>query len=73
MVHEESIAELVDYVQIDRFYICCHFKCRVKGKTVVSTVAFEPYDGKIEFTWSDIMFHPIRSYKKYYHTSFSHS
>ncbi|MDF1875562.1 hypothetical protein JHD48_07430 [Sulfurimonas sp. SAG-AH-194-I05] len=64
----KHITSLVEYVKIDRFYISCHFKCDIKNKTVVSTVAFEPYNGKIEFTWAEIIFHPIRSYNKYYHT-----
>ena len=67
-VHKEGIISLVDFVKIDRFYVSCHFKCGVKDKTVISTVAFEPYDGKIEFTWQEILLHPIKSYNKYYHT-----
>ena len=65
---DEKVNELIDFVKIDRFYVSCHFKCQVKGKTVVSTVPFEPYEGKIEFTWQDIVLHPIKSYNRYYHT-----
>lgn len=66
--HSEKIIPLVDYVKMDRFYVVCHFRCKTKNKTVVSTVPFEPFYGKIEITWQDILFHPIRSYNKYYHT-----
>jgi hypothetical protein len=65
---QKDILSLIDFVKIDRFYVSCHFKCRVKGKTVVSTVPFEPYDGKIEIRWQDIILHPIKSYNRYYHT-----
>lgn len=65
---DEHVNALIDFVKIDRFYVSCHFRCKVKGKTVVSTVPFEPYEGKIEFTWQDLLFHPVRSYNRYYHT-----
>ena len=64
----KHILELVDYVHIDRNYISCHFKCKVKEKSVVSTLNFEPYHGKIQITLFDMIFHPIKSYNKYYHT-----
>jgi len=59
---------LVDFVKIDKDYISCHFKCRIKNKTVVSTVSFEPYDGKIEISFMDMLLHPRESYNKYHHT-----
>lgn len=64
----KHITDLVDFVTIDRMYISCHFRCRIKDKTVVSTVSFEPYEGKIVISFMDKIFHPIRSYNKYYHT-----
>lgn len=64
----KHINPLVEYVKIDRYYVSCHFKCDIKNKTVVSTVAFEPYEGKLQLTLGDIIFHPIRSYNRYYHT-----
>ena len=64
----ENILPLVDFVKIDEFYVVCHFKCKVTNRSVISTVPFEPYEGKIEFTWQDILFHPIESYNRYYHT-----
>lgn len=67
-IHDKKIIELVDFITVDKSYIICYFKCKVKNKTVVSTVPFEPYTGKIEFKWTDIVFHPIESYNKYYHT-----
>ena len=67
MAHR-NILSLLEFVKMDNFYVVRHFKCRVKNKTVISTVAFEPYDGKIEFNWKDILFHPIESYNRYYHT-----
>lgn len=68
MKNTKQVTSLLDYVKIDKFYVICHFKCQVKNKTVVSTVPFEPYDGKIEITWQDVLFHPIRSYNRYHHT-----
>ena len=64
----KNITDLVDFVTIDKQYISCHFKCKVKDKTVVSTVNFEPYDGKIEISVFDMIVHPIESYNRYYHT-----
>ncbi|QOY55675.1 hypothetical protein HUE87_05470 [Candidatus Sulfurimonas marisnigri] len=66
--NSETIVSLLDYVKIDRFYVVCHFKCKTKNKTIVSSVPFEPYDGKIEITWQDMLLHPIKSYNRYYHT-----
>ena len=40
----------------------------VKNKTIVSTVPFEPYNGKVCLTWKDVVFHPIASYNLYFHT-----
>ena len=68
LMKHENIMPLLDFVRIDKYYIVCHFKCRVKNKTIISSVAFEPYEGKIELSWLDIIFHPIRSYNRYYHT-----
>ena len=64
----KHITDLVDFVRIDQSYISCHFKCKIKDKTVVSTLAFEPYNGKIEISTLDMILHPIKSYNKYYHT-----
>jgi hypothetical protein len=66
-MHSDVIS-LLDFVQIDRFYVSCHFKCSIKNKTVISTVPFEPYQGKIIITWQEMLFHPIESYNRYYHT-----
>jgi len=68
LISHQSINSLVEYVKVDSFSIVCHFKCKETNKRVVSTVAFEPYEGKISFSWQDILFHPIKSYNKYYHT-----
>jgi len=67
-IRHQNIIALLDFVKIDRFYVVCHFKCKVTKKSVVSTVAFEPFEGKIEITWKDILLHPIESYNRYYHT-----
>ena len=64
----ENIASLLESVKVDQFYVVCHFRCKVKDKIVVSTVPFEPYSGKIEIKWQDMLLHPIKSYDKYYHT-----
>ncbi|WP_241856143.1 hypothetical protein [Sulfurimonas lithotrophica] len=65
---KHSLTNIIEYVKIDEFYVVCHFRCKIKNKTVISKVPFEPYEGKIEFTWQDILFHPIESYNRYYHT-----
>ncbi|MDF1879183.1 hypothetical protein JHD46_05950 [Sulfurimonas sp. SAG-AH-194-C20] len=67
-ITHQNIITLLEYVKIDSFNIVCHFKCKQTNKLVISTVAFEPYDGKIEFTWQDLVLHPIKSYNRYYHT-----
>jgi len=64
----QKITPLVDYIKIDRTTVSCHFKCPVSGKKIVSTVAFEPFEGKITLTLKDWLFHPLQSYKKYFHT-----
>ena len=67
MTHE-NIVSLLDHVQIDDSTVVCHFRCQETNKSIVSAVPFEPYDGKIVLTWKDILFHPIQSYNRYYHT-----
>lgn len=67
IVHDK-VLQLIEYVKIDSFSVECHFRCKESNKEVVSSVAFEPYDGKIEITWKDILLHPIESYNRYYHT-----
>ena len=67
-VVKKNISSIIDFVQIDRFYVSCHFKCKIKNRTVISTVPFEPYEGKIEITWQEMLLHPIESYNRYYHT-----
>ena len=65
---DKSVIMLLDFIKIDKFYVTCHFKCKVKNRTIVSTVPFEPFDGKIEFTWKEVLLHPLDSYNRYYHT-----
>lgn len=67
LLHQE-ILSLLDYVKIDRFSVVCHFKCKETDKVIISRVPFEPYEGAIVLSWKDIFLHPLRSYKKYYHT-----
>ncbi|EQB35368.1 hypothetical protein M947_08785 [Sulfurimonas hongkongensis] len=67
-IQHKNITPLLEFVKIDRFYVVCHFKCKVTNKTVISTVPFEPYDGKIEISWQDMLLRPIESYNRYYHT-----
>ncbi len=67
-ITHQNIISLLEFVKIDRFYVVCHFRCKVTNKSVISTVPFEPYDGKIELTWQEILLHPIESYNRYYHT-----
>ena len=67
-ITHDNVISLLDSLKMDRFYVVCYFRCDITKKTVVSTVPFEPYDGKIELTWHDILLHPIESYNRYYHT-----
>jgi len=67
-INHTKIISLLEFVKIDRFYVVCHFKCKRTNKVVVSTVPFEPYDGKIEISWQDMILHPIQSYNRYFHT-----
>lgn len=64
----DKITSLIEFVKIDRFYVVCHFRCKITNKTIISTVPFEPYNGKIEITWQDLLLHPFESYDRYYHT-----
>jgi hypothetical protein len=64
----QDILPLLEFVRIDKFYVSCHFKCDIKNKTVISTVPFEPYEGKIEIPLKEMILHPIKSYNRYYHT-----
>ena len=63
-----NVIQLLEFVKIDSFYVVCHFKCSVTKKSVISAVSFEPYEGKIELTWKDMILHPIDSWNRYYHT-----
>ena len=67
-IASKSVLPLLEYVKIDTFSIVCHFKCTQTNKSIVSIVPFEPFDGKIEFTWQELLLHPLRSYRRYYHT-----
>ncbi|MDQ7043039.1 MAG: hypothetical protein Q9M34_05845 [Sulfurimonas sp.] len=67
-ITNKNVISLLEYIKIDSFNIVCHFKCKETNKRVISTLAFEPYDGKIEFTWRDLLLHPFMSYNRYYHT-----
>ena len=67
-ITHENVIPLLDSLKMDQFFVVCYFRCNVTKKTVVSTVPFEPYDGKIELSWKDMVLHPIQSYNRYYHT-----
>ncbi len=67
IVHK-NVLSLVDYLQINSLNITCHFKCKSTNKTIVSQVPFEPFEGRVELSWSEMLFHPFKSYNRYYHT-----
>ncbi len=67
-VTHANVVSLLEYVKIDSFSVICYFKCKETNKSIVSSVPFEPYEGSIELTWTDILFHPLKSYDRYYHT-----
>ena len=68
LITHENVITLIDYVKIDSYSVICHFKCNETNKSVVCAVPFEPYAGKTNFTYKEILLHPIQSYNKYYHT-----
>lgn len=68
LITNEKVILLLDYVKVDSYSVICHFKCKQTNKSVVSAVPFEPFKGKITFTYQEIFLHPIKSYNKYYHT-----
>ncbi|WP_324172877.1 hypothetical protein [Sulfurimonas sp.] len=68
-INHKDVTPLLEFIKIDRFYVVCHFRCKITNKTIISTVPFEPYDGKIEISWQEILMHPIDTYNRYYHTS----
>ena len=67
-VSHTNVISLLEYVKMDSFSVVCHFKCKQTNKSIVSTVPFEPYEGKIELTWQEILLHPFDSYNRYNHT-----
>ena len=64
----KDIAPLVSFLKMDQFYVVCHFKCKETNKSIISSVPFEPFEGKIEISWQEMLLHPLVSYDKYYHT-----
>jgi hypothetical protein len=64
----QKILALIEYIKINQFYVSFHFRCPLTKEIVISTVPFEPYEGKIKFKWYEIVFSPICCYKRYYHT-----
>jgi hypothetical protein len=66
--HYDKIVSLVEVVKINSSYISYYFYCPITKKRVISTLPFEPYSGKITFSYKEILLHPIKSYHKYYHT-----
>ena len=65
---EKKILELLESVKIDKKNIICHFQCPKSKKIITAILPFEPYEGKIVLSWKDILFHPLKSYNRYYHT-----
>ena len=54
-IEYSHVNELVDFVKIDKNFISCHFKCKVKDKTVVSTLAFEPCGGPVKISFFEMI------------------
>jgi hypothetical protein len=67
-ITHKNVISLLEFVKMDQFDVVCHFKCKVTNKRIVSSVPFEPYEGKIEIKWQEMILHPIESYNRYYHT-----
>lgn len=68
MPTDEKILSFLEYVEVNATSVKYHFKCHKSGKKASSELPFEPYDGKIIITLKDILLHPVKSYKRYYHT-----
>lgn len=66
--HKKAVSALVESVCVDGNSVVCHFRCDIKDKIISSRVPFEPYDGKIEISFLDMLLHPFQSYNRYYHT-----
>jgi hypothetical protein len=68
LITDVGVLRLLECVKIDSYSVVCHFKCQETKKIVISSVPFEPYEGSIVISWQDVLFHPVRSYNRYYHT-----
>lgn len=65
---ETALKRLVENIKIDKEHIVFYFRCPKTHRVIKSELPFEPYSGKIEFTWQELLLHPIDSYNRYYHT-----
>ena len=68
LAHQKEVISLLELVKVDEFYVTCYFRCKITKRLIISSVPFEPYDGKIEITWQEMLMHPFQSYDRYYHT-----
>ncbi|WP_345991383.1 hypothetical protein [Sulfurimonas sp. HSL-1716] len=67
----EQILNYVERVHVDKFNVYCYFTCkdeRDRVRHILSTIPFEPYEGKMVFSYKDVLLHPFRSWERYYHT-----
>lgn len=67
----EQILSHLERVHVDKFNVYCYFTCKDdsnKERHILSTLPFEPYEGKIEFKYIDLLLHPLESWDRYYHT-----
>ncbi len=67
----EEILNHLERVHVDKHNVYCYFTCideKERVRHIISTLPFEPYEGKIIFSYADVILHPLRSWEKYYHT-----
>jgi hypothetical protein len=67
----EQILSHLERVHVDKFNVYCYFTCKDekdRERHILSTLPFEPYEGKIELTYKDVLLHPLKSWDRYYHT-----
>ncbi|QSZ41980.1 hypothetical protein GJV85_07615 [Sulfurimonas aquatica] len=65
-VNHKNVVSLLEYVDIDRFNVTCHFKCEHSNKSIVSIVPFEPCRARVELSWLEMLLHPFKSYESYH-------
>ncbi|MBU0632777.1 hypothetical protein KKA17_09025 [bacterium] len=67
----EQILGHLERVHVDKHNVYCYFTCKDESnreRHILSTLPFEPYEGKMVFTYKDVLLHPFKTWDRYYHT-----